>query len=161
MNTVKRESRVLDRMLTKLRAHLRANHLPRPIGITMSTLSRTVQLSFGTGEERARLHRAVAWGRSLHGVHVTWLVLPNRHLVVTIAGQLADGTGVIVSAGADIACLGGVLVATENTAYVLGYRLPVGTVRPTTLVDVDALTGDLAAVSRFRGAAGMVAGVAA
>ncbi len=135
-----RETRSLDRMLTKLRSHLRANRLPRPLGITMSTLSRTVQLSFGTGEEHVRLRRALAWGRSLYGVSVTWLVLPNRHLVVTIAGQLADGTGVIVSAGADIACLGGVLVASEDTAYVLGYRLPVGTVRPMTLLDIDAVS---------------------
>jgi hypothetical protein len=151
MNT-NRETRALDRMLTKLRSHLRAYRLPRPLGITMSTLSRTVQLSFGTGEEHDRLRRAVAWGRSLHAVTVTWLVLPNRHLVVTIAGQLADGTGVIVSAGADIACLGGVLVAVENTAYVLGYRLPIGVARSTTLLDIDALTGNPLKVNRFPGA---------
>jgi hypothetical protein len=68
---------------------------------------------------------------------------------------------VIVSAGADIACLGGVLITSEATAYVLGYRLPVGTARPTTLLDVDALTGEPVEVARFRGAEEMVAGVAA
>jgi hypothetical protein len=119
----------MDRMLWRLRSHIRSHNLPRPNTVTFSDIGPTCAIDYGVGQGRQRLRNLMAWIPGLSEVTLRWVLWPSGYLAVILTARMGAAT-LEVSAGADIRELGGCMEYQSRT--VLGHLA--GTVVPTEVV---------------------------
>jgi hypothetical protein len=142
----------MDRMLWRLRSHIRSHNLPRPNTVTLSDIGPTCAIDYGVGQGRLRLRNLMAWIPGLSGVSLRWVLWPSGYLAVILTARMGAAT-LEVSAGADIRELGGSMDYWWNTTvgYLAGDVLPTGVVSPVTETVLNAV------LAAPKGSAGAVA----
>jgi hypothetical protein len=127
------DPRAIDRLLQRLRSHIRSHRLPRPNRVTFVDSERTCYLDYGVGDGVTRLRNLVRWSGTLPATRVRYSLRPTGYLAVWLSGQVST-TSILVSAGADIRDLGGTMTYTSDTAHghLNGSTLPVNR-----LTDID------------------------
>lgn len=145
-------TRHMDRMLWRLRSHIRSHNLPRPNTITLSDIGPTVAVNYGVGQGRQRIRNLMAWIPGLTEVNLRWVLWPSGYLAVILQASMGAAT-VEISAGADIRDLGGCMEYQRHTA--LGHLA--GTVVPTEVVSPVTETVLNAVLSGSQALAGAVA----
>jgi hypothetical protein len=135
------DPRTMDRLLHRLRSHIRSHRLPRPNRVTIIDSERTCYLDYGVGDGVTRLRNLLHWSGSLSATRVRYSLRPNGYLAVWLSGELAS-TSILVAAGADIHDLGGTLEHTNGAVYghLGGLVLAVN---PLTDIDPTALNATL------------------
>jgi hypothetical protein len=143
----------MDRMLWRLRSHIRSHHLPRPNTITLSDIGPTIAVDYGVGQGRQRIRNLMAWIPGLTGVSLRWVLWSSGYLAVILQASMGAAT-VEISAGADIRDLGGSMEYQPHAilGHLAGAIVPAEVVSPVTetvlntvLTGSQALAGAVAA----------------
>ncbi|MBB5890670.1 hypothetical protein [Kutzneria kofuensis] len=135
-------TRHMDRLLWRLRSHIRSQNLPRPNTITLSDIGPAVAVDYGVGEGRLRLRNLMAWIPGLSGVSLRWVLWPSGYLAVILSTRMGAAT-MEISAGADIRELGGSMEYQRHAAFghLAGHVMPTEVVSPVTETSLNAVLG--------------------
>lgn len=145
--------RRMDRMLWRLRSHIRSRNLPRPNSITFCDIGPTCAIDYGVGNGRQRLRNLMAWIPGLTDPSLRWVLWPSGYLAVILTARLGTAT-LEISAGADIRDLGGRMEYQRHAVlgHLAGSTIPTEVVSPVTetslavvLTGSQALAGVVAA----------------
>ena len=139
-------TRHMDRMLWRLRSHIRSHKLPRPNTVTLSDIGPTVAVDYGVGQGRLRLRNLMAWLPGLTEPTLRWVLWPSGYLAVILTARMGAAT-LEISAGADIRELGGSMEYQRHVTlgHLAGHAVPTEVVSPVTETVLNAvLTGRVA-----------------
>ena len=133
-------TRHMDRLLWRLRSHIRSHNLPRPNTITLSDIGPTVAIDYGVGQGRQRVRNLMAWIPSLTDVSLRWVLWPSGYLAVILSARMGAAT-LEISAGADIRELGGSMDYQRHivSGRLAGHAVPTEVVSPVTETVLNAV----------------------
>jgi hypothetical protein len=110
------DSRIMDRLLWRLRSHIRSARLPRPNRVVITDAGSSVYVDYGVGQGTTRVRHLLSWCRAMPGLRVRCVLRRNGYLAVWAVGRLVTAP-LLVSAGADLRDLGGQIEHTHGAAY--------------------------------------------